>query len=424
MDMEVLYAKYFVMGAGLRASHGDDDEMDIWRSSEDFSVASVRKIIDDKSLSDVDSKTRWIKYVPIKVNVHAWKVKTDSLPTRQIVRKITRWWDVPYVEVESYEDWYNWLVNLRISSMHKQMFEGIDDLEERLRSLILALQCLLCSQASIRWIACHLSQPIIDVRIAKVAFPLTSGMTYWLLEETDLENGRFDKDKERSLKTSSRLKVNNQALLSGLAYCLSSCSMILVNKYVLSSYDFNAGISLMLYQNFVSVLIVSSLSILGVISTEPLTWRLIKVWLPVNFIFVGMLVRVLLFVGDVIYKQCLVLKNFTNVITAVGEMYLFNKHHDNRMWASLFSMIIFSNLCRDKDNLSFNAVGYTWQFINCFLTASYSVSNPVRRFTADTKIRVCGFAVNTAAGSWIQQNRGLVAGVFFARAKIKERTQS
>ncbi|GKA71923.1 RNA-directed DNA polymerase, eukaryota [Tanacetum coccineum] len=130
-------------------------------SSGDFSVASVRKIIDDKSLSDVDSKTRWIKYVPIKVNVHAWKVKTDSLPTRfnvsrrgididsimcaicdngvetsrhlffyccmvrQIVRKITRWWDVPYVEVESYEDWYNWLVNLRISSMHKQMFEGV-----------------------------------------------------------------------------------------------------------------------------------------------------------------------------------------------------------------------------------------------------------------------------------------------------------
>ncbi|GKB94370.1 RNA-directed DNA polymerase, eukaryota [Tanacetum coccineum] len=130
-------------------------------SSRDFSVASVRKIIDDKSLSDVDSKTRWIKYVPIKVNVHAWKVKTDSLPTRfnvsrrgididsimcvicdngvetsillffycceirQIVRKITRWWDVPYVEVESYEDWYNWLVNLRISSMHKQMFECV-----------------------------------------------------------------------------------------------------------------------------------------------------------------------------------------------------------------------------------------------------------------------------------------------------------
>lgn len=43
-------------------------------------------------------------------------------------------------------------------------------------------------------------------------------------------------------------------------------------------------------QNLISVIIVSILSLLGVISTEPLTWRLVKVWLPVNVIFVGMLV--------------------------------------------------------------------------------------------------------------------------------------
>nr|GEX42708.1 RNA-directed DNA polymerase, eukaryota [Tanacetum cinerariifolium] len=134
----------------------------IWasESSGDFFVASVRKVIDDKSLPKVDSKTRWIKCVPIKVNVHAWKVKTDSLPTRfnvsrrgihidsimcaicdkgaetsshlffsccmarQTVRMITRWWDVPYCEVGSYEDRINWFVNLRLSYKHKQMFEG------------------------------------------------------------------------------------------------------------------------------------------------------------------------------------------------------------------------------------------------------------------------------------------------------------
>ncbi|GJZ68307.1 hypothetical protein Tco_0631547 [Tanacetum coccineum] len=56
----------------------------IWslEGSGDFSVASTRKAIDDKRLSVVNSKTRWIKYVPIKVNVHAWKVKLDALPTR------------------------------------------------------------------------------------------------------------------------------------------------------------------------------------------------------------------------------------------------------------------------------------------------------------------------------------------------------
>ncbi|GKB77117.1 RNA-directed DNA polymerase, eukaryota [Tanacetum coccineum] len=135
----------------------------IWslESSGDFSVASVRKVIDDKMLPYITTKTRWIKSVPIKVNVHAWKVKIDSLPTRlnisrrgmdidnimcficdngvessrhlfftchlviDIIRKITRWWDITYIDVESYEEWLNWLVNLRLSSKHKQLLEGV-----------------------------------------------------------------------------------------------------------------------------------------------------------------------------------------------------------------------------------------------------------------------------------------------------------
>ncbi|GKB92522.1 RNA-directed DNA polymerase, eukaryota, reverse transcriptase zinc-binding domain protein, partial [Tanacetum coccineum] len=50
--------------------------------SGDFSVASVRKLIDDKTLPKVSSKFRWNKAVPIKVNILAWKVKLDCLPTR------------------------------------------------------------------------------------------------------------------------------------------------------------------------------------------------------------------------------------------------------------------------------------------------------------------------------------------------------
>lgn len=67
-------------------------------------------------------------------------------------------------------------------------------------------------------------------------------------DELDAENGKLEKSRERGSRNGRVVKVNNPALLSGLAYCLSSCSMILVNKFVLSSYDFNAGISLMLYQ--------------------------------------------------------------------------------------------------------------------------------------------------------------------------------
>lgn len=43
-------------------------------------------------------------------------------------------------------------------------------------------------------------------------------------------------------------------------------------------------------QNLISVIILLVLELFGVISTEKLTWKLIKVWIPVNLIFVGMLV--------------------------------------------------------------------------------------------------------------------------------------
>nr|GEX24857.1 RNA-directed DNA polymerase, eukaryota [Tanacetum cinerariifolium] len=45
----------------------------VWslEGSGEFSVASIWKIIDDNRLSIVDTRTLWIKYVPIKVNVLA-----------------------------------------------------------------------------------------------------------------------------------------------------------------------------------------------------------------------------------------------------------------------------------------------------------------------------------------------------------------
>ncbi|GJZ61623.1 RNA-directed DNA polymerase, eukaryota [Tanacetum coccineum] len=130
-------------------------------SSGEFSVASIRKKIDDNYLPNVSSMTRWVKYVPIKVNILAWKVKMDALPSRfnisrrgidiesilcpvcecgvessshlffkcslvrQIVRKISVWWDVAYKDVNSYEEWLTWLVSLRISAKLKMMFEGV-----------------------------------------------------------------------------------------------------------------------------------------------------------------------------------------------------------------------------------------------------------------------------------------------------------
>ncbi|GJZ46667.1 hypothetical protein Tco_0594263 [Tanacetum coccineum] len=47
-----------------------------------FSVKSSLAYIDDLLLPKADAATRWIRILPIKINVFAWKVCLDALPTR------------------------------------------------------------------------------------------------------------------------------------------------------------------------------------------------------------------------------------------------------------------------------------------------------------------------------------------------------
>ncbi|GJR43190.1 RNA-directed DNA polymerase, eukaryota [Tanacetum coccineum] len=126
-----------------------------------FSVASIRKLIDEQRFQEVGLSTRWVKSVPSKVNITAWKIKTNALPTRfnlscrgmdidsimcpicnggvettshlffqcelvrQIMRKISIWWNVDYADVSSYEEWLAWLVSIRIQIKLKGMMEGV-----------------------------------------------------------------------------------------------------------------------------------------------------------------------------------------------------------------------------------------------------------------------------------------------------------
>ncbi|GKB85526.1 RNA-directed DNA polymerase, eukaryota [Tanacetum coccineum] len=129
--------------------------------SGEFSVASARKVIDDNRFPEVSTQTRWIKAVPIKVNIHAWKVRMDCLPTRLNIsrrgidipsilcpvcgsvtessshlffdclvakdnfRKICLWWEVDFMEVHTFDEWVSSIVNLRIPIKHKRLLEGV-----------------------------------------------------------------------------------------------------------------------------------------------------------------------------------------------------------------------------------------------------------------------------------------------------------
>ncbi|GKB96406.1 RNA-directed DNA polymerase, eukaryota [Tanacetum coccineum] len=131
------------------------------RAKQEFSVSSIRKYIDNVRMPGSDVPTIWIKSIPNKVNILAWKIRCDALPSRlnlsrrgipidsilcpicgakpetvnhiflscevarQIFIKICRWWHVDYMEVTSFEEWKSWMDSIRISSRLKAMFTGV-----------------------------------------------------------------------------------------------------------------------------------------------------------------------------------------------------------------------------------------------------------------------------------------------------------
>ncbi|GJU65202.1 F-box protein-like protein isoform X1, partial [Tanacetum coccineum] len=48
----------------------------------EFKVKVIRNFIDDLFLPSSDVATRWVKFIPIKVNVFSWRARRDRLPTR------------------------------------------------------------------------------------------------------------------------------------------------------------------------------------------------------------------------------------------------------------------------------------------------------------------------------------------------------
>ncbi|GJU67627.1 RNA-directed DNA polymerase, eukaryota [Tanacetum coccineum] len=126
----------------------------------EFKVKVIRNFIDDLFLPSSDVATRWVKFIPIKVNVFSWRARRDRLPTRVnlsrrgvlldshlcplcnaamedvqhvffrcdvarvVLRKICRWWDLDWQEICSFSDWDAWFLSFRLSSRLKSILEA------------------------------------------------------------------------------------------------------------------------------------------------------------------------------------------------------------------------------------------------------------------------------------------------------------
>nr|GFA89051.1 RNA-directed DNA polymerase, eukaryota [Tanacetum cinerariifolium] len=126
-----------------------------------FCVKEVCTILDNIFLPSTADATRWVKYIPIKISVFAWRARLDRLPTKSnlvrrgvvldsflcplcglvhedihhvlfrcntvklVFRRICRWWDLDWHDLLSFSDWNAWFSVIRLSSMIKLTLEGV-----------------------------------------------------------------------------------------------------------------------------------------------------------------------------------------------------------------------------------------------------------------------------------------------------------
>nr|GEY72812.1 RNA-directed DNA polymerase, eukaryota, reverse transcriptase zinc-binding domain protein [Tanacetum cinerariifolium] len=85
-DISLLKNKWIDLLGLVKKNVGNEENTKLWeetwKGSGDYLVVLVRNLLDDHNLHVIASKTRWNKVVLIKINILAWRVKLDNLPTR------------------------------------------------------------------------------------------------------------------------------------------------------------------------------------------------------------------------------------------------------------------------------------------------------------------------------------------------------
>nr|GEW15411.1 RNA-directed DNA polymerase, eukaryota [Tanacetum cinerariifolium] len=142
-------------------SHSHDRWICNASSDGSFRVKDIRNLIDDLILPSRSVPTKWMKYVPIKINIFVWRARRDCLPSREnlmrrgvvmestdcsiyclveedvhhillqcnlahsVLLRICRWWDIDWQSWSFFHTWDGWFSSIKIAPNNKKILEGV-----------------------------------------------------------------------------------------------------------------------------------------------------------------------------------------------------------------------------------------------------------------------------------------------------------
>ncbi|KAH8909601.1 GDP-mannose transporter [Coniochaeta sp. PMI_546] len=186
-------------------------------------------------------------------------------------------------------------------------------------------------------------------------------------------------------------KIDNSPLVSIMAYCLSSISMTVVNKYVVSGTFWNLNFFYLAVQSIVCIVTIMICKQLGMITTlAPFDATKAKKWFPISLLLVGMIytsTKALQFLSVPVYT---IFKNLTIIVIAYGEVLWFGGSVSPLALLSFGLMVLSSVIAAWADiqaaihgightveasaALSSLNAGYAWMGLNVFCSAAFVLS--------------------------------------------------
>ncbi|KAK7429508.1 GDP-mannose transporter into the lumen of the Golgi [Neonectria magnoliae] len=182
--------------------------------------------------------------------------------------------------------------------------------------------------------------------------------------------------------------LDNSAPVSITAYCLSSISMTVVNKYVVSGTFWNLNFFYLAVQAVVCITTITVCKHMGMIKVlAPFDPDRAKKWFPISLLLVGMIytgTKSLQFLSVPVYT---IFKNLTIIVIAYGEVLWFGGSVTPVALLSFGLMVLSSVVAAWADIQSAIAgdfgttdssaaistlnAGYAWMGMNVFCSASY-----------------------------------------------------
>jgi len=125
----------------------------------------------------------------------------------------------------------------------------------------------------------------------------------------------------------------------------------------------------------------------GIAKFEPLESSRLIAWIPLNILFVLMLLTGFYSLNLLSVPMATIFKNSTNVLVTAGDFFFYGQTVSRGILFSLALMLLGAVLAGQSD-LEFNPAGYTWATLNCVITAAYVLYMP--RAIKDSNLNAFG----------------------------------